>query len=270
MKLTNEDNWPIYIIGTVIFLSLVIFGFYIYKNFTKPFFDKSNCEIVGENNPRRKPVPQYVILIDQSEALGETQEKYAYNFVKDLLFNSLQDGDRISLFTFQKDKFFALEPVISLCKPQAKANPIYENPRKIKEHLENNFLIPFEKELGNQLSQSFGLESPIFEAIQSVSLSREIDSNDKGRHLIIISDLLHHTPRYSMYIDGVVDFADFVIKQEKYYKEIHSDLSGWDITIIYLLRDNAKGIQTGNKHIAFWLKFFQDANAEVSRVEKVQ
>lgn len=266
----SKDEQGKRIIGTLILVSLVILAFTAYKKYTKPSFDNANCEIKSENNPRRKTVPQYVILIDQSEALGETQKKYAYNFVKDLLFNSLRDGDRISLFTFHKDKYYALEPEISLCKPQAKANPIYENPRKIQEHLENNFLSPFDQILNVQLAQAFGLESPIFETIQSVSLSREIDSNDKGRHLIIISDLLHHTPRYSMYIDGVIDFADFVIKQEKYYKEIHSDLSGWDITIIYLLRDNAKGIQTGNKHIAFWLKFFQDANAEVSRVEKVQ
>lgn len=270
MKLHDKDKQGILIICILAFVVLSIIGFTAYKKITKSFFDKNNCRTIGENNPRRKPVPQYVILIDQSETLGETQRKFAYNFVKDLLFNSLHDGDRISLFTFHKDKYYALEPEISLCKPQAKANPIYENPRKIQEHLENNFLRPFDQILNVQLAQAFGLESPIFEAIQSVSLSREIYSNDKGRHLIIISDLLHHTPRYSMYIDGVIDFADFVIKQEKYYKEIHSDLSGWDITIIYLLRNNANGVQVGNSHIQFWIDFLQKAGAEISRVEKVQ
>lgn len=269
MNWHDPDTRGKFIIGILAFIALSIIGFTVYKKVTKPYFDNSNCETVGENNPRRKSVQQYVILIDQSEALNQTQRKYAYNSVKDLLFNSLYKGDRIALFTFHKDKFSALESVISLCKPQAKANPIFENPRKIKEHLENNFLIPFEKELSNQLSQAFGLESPIFEAIQSVSLSREIDSNDKGRHLIMVSDLLHHTSEYSMYRDPI-DFNWFVKNKEDYYKRIRSDLSGWDITIIYLLRNNANGIQVGNSHIQFWIDFLQKAGVRVSRVEKVQ
>jgi hypothetical protein len=268
MKL--RDKQGIFIICTLIFISSVILGFAAYQKITTPYFDSSNCKTIGENNPRRKPVPQYVILIDQSEPLSETQKKYTYKFIEDLIFNGLQSGDMISLFTFHKDKYYALEPIICLCKPQAKSNLIYENPRKIREYLEQHFLNPLGQILNEELSKSFGLESPILEAIQSVSRSREIDRNDKGRHMIIISDLLQHTPMYSMYRDEITDFDNFGRSNHKYSSEIQPDLSGWDITIIYLLRNNAKEIQSSNDHIKFWLQYFQKSGATVSKVEKVE
>ena len=177
----------------------------------------------------------------------------------------MKKGEKLSFYTFSKDEYKALEPKLSLCKPQESANPIFENERRITEYLQQHFMNPVSEALKFELDQSYGLETPLLEALRSLSRSKEIGQWPANKHLVIISDLLQHTPpSYSHYRPSV----SYPAWKKQFGRDLAANYEGWDISIVYLTRFKDRQYQT-DAHREFWQQYFHDAGATITQIEAV-
>ena len=84
--------------------------------------------------------------------------------------------------------------------------------------------------------------------------------------LIIISDLMQHTSKFSHYKNRS-SYKYFSNKSYAY--EVAASLNTVDVKIVYLLRDKLGNIQ-GSRHLTFWKEYFEDMGANVIKVSNVR
>jgi hypothetical protein len=268
----------IYIACGAVVATILLAVFLISAN--RPHIGADNCVYEDEHLSVRKPTPQFVILIDQSESLTEGHIRGVSDyFQKSLLDDArLVPGTRVLLFTFSKDDFPdekkpdtkvpSFKPIFAACKPKTKGDPTYENNRRITATFINDFLGPLQQTLQDSLTKEIGLRSPILETIQFIARSQDIDAMTSGsgapvgHTLVIVSDMLQHTQGFSHY-KGNHSFEAF---QRGYAKEVQADLSGWNIELLYLRRYKDRKLQQA-EHLDFWQQYFHSARGKVARVE---
>ena len=108
--------------------------------------------------------------------------------------------------------------------------------------------------------------SPIMEILQVVSLSAfPTESSDAKKKIVIISDMLHHTPEWSHY-RGQMDFA--TLEQTPYFQRIRTDLQGADVQILYVRRNGMEKLQT-KRHAFFWADYIDAIGGHLSLIEKI-
>lgn len=261
---TDRDKQGMWIIGGVILLCFAVFGSLYFRKTNAPISDSVGCALMDKQTPRRVPVPQTMFLIDQSEYLTKTQQDYVKTFSLSIL-GEMATGEKVSLYTFSKGEDYAITPKLTLCKPDAEANGIYENERKKRRAWQDGFLRPLIAELDKNLTTEVGFESPIVESIRSVSRSKEIEPWNKRKQLIIVSDFLQHTVEFSQYRQPL----SFDAWRSRYWDSLGTNLAGWDVQIIYLLRRKDARLQD-NFHREFWQQYFYTAGATLKRLEAVE
>lgn len=115
-------------------------------------------------------------------------------------------------------------------------------------------------------SDNTSSNSPIFEMIRELSFRDDFGDEVKQRTLIILSDMMQHTPEYSHY-KSTPDFNSF--SQGPYADEVKISLNSIDIKIVYFLRDKLKGAQ-GKRHLSFWKEYFEEMGTEVVEVRNIR
>jgi hypothetical protein len=115
--------------------------------------------------------------------------------------------------------------------------------------------------------------SPIMAAIQAIAVSafQAGDAASAGgapppKRLIVVSDLLENSEAANHY-KAVPDFQSF--RSTPAYGRVRSHLDGVEVTILYLRRDDAAGVQ-GLSHIKFWNQWFADQGASVDDVAAIE
>ena len=148
------------------------------------------------------------------------------------------------------------------------SNPWISNPEKIRKEWKRHFAAPLKNALNSATQQGEANSSPIMEALQrvSVELLEEYRSNSINKSLIVISDMLQHSPNYSHYRDDM-SFQRF--KQSIAYKDLKTDLQGTSVTIYYVQRLTKKRINSG-QHIKFWIDWIADNNGRLEAAKKLQ
>ena len=108
--------------------------------------------------------------------------------------------------------------------------------------------------------------SPIMEMIQAISIKGfPRERVNKRKRLLIVSDMLHHTEKYSLYCEEI-DFAKF--KTNPYFQHVRSDLSEVEAMILFLMRENYENLQTGEL-ITFWEEYIESMGGRLSLVQRV-
>lgn len=145
------------------------------------------------------------ILIDRSDDVTEqTRDEIrarALAYVKD----SVRENERVSVFAINQGSSTALMPLISLCRPRRYGSRMTENVRVIEKRYRESFEGPLNSAL--RVPAGSSAESPIAQALTDISLSHYL--NSKRNTLIVFSDMLENTPRFSLYQcdspDAVID-----------------------------------------------------------------
>jgi len=208
-----------------------------------------------------------VIVLDKTDTFSKNQQRFILNFINQEK-NKLETSEKFSIFTLTENTYMSPEPIFSKCNPGTgkTANKLYQNPRKMQSRFDSFFSKPLKENMNNMLLDNTGSKSPIFEMIRELSL-RDDFSNDVGkRTLIIVSDMMHHTSKFSHYKNR----SSYEYFSEKSYAyEVATSLNTVDVKIIYLLRDKLGYVQ-GPKHLSFWKDYFEDMGAEVATVRNVR
>ena len=136
-----------------------------------------------------------VIVLDHSETLPEQTRNEIEARAIAHASEKAQANERVTVFTVSDLSKKSLVPVFSRCKPKREGNRAYEDVRGIEKTFKRDFLDP----LRNILKTIPGnaKESPIAQALVDISLTQYLRS--ERNTLLVFSDMLEHTSKFSLY-----------------------------------------------------------------------
>jgi uncharacterized protein len=208
---------------------------------------------------KKPPSGHTAILVDRTDPLSQNQSKWLFILVNKIKANLPVYG-KLSIIPITKESGKFLNPIFSLCSPRQgnKANPFYENPRKLKSFFDLQFGRPLQKVLNNLSKGETYSESPIIESIQRLTQAETFSTIAENRKIIIISDMLQNTRSINHYKKYSAD--SFI--ESKYFNEIKPELNNTDVIVYYLASNIPKTLKyQGERHKKFWKNFFIESNA---------
>jgi hypothetical protein len=213
--------------------------------------------------PAQGPSGHYVLLVDKTDPLTFTQKQTFNVLLQDLVEKQVPPGYLLSVFVLGEDFKETASPIIELCNPGdgSDKSELTSNVRKLKAQYRSRFIEPMLKQSEDLVSTTSAKWSPIFEMLQLVSINGFRKHGVNGEHrLIIMSDMLHNTPQFSMY-KSAADFSLFF--QSDYAKNTQLDLHNTEVELHYLM--NSPQLQT-NRNLHFWEEYFAKTGARIVSV----
>ena len=253
----KQSNQLIIGFVVIIFAVVAIAGVGIFMlNRDKPLDKVTLCPADG-------PKGHFVLLVDRTDPLSFVQKQSFKVRMQELVERRLPEGFLLSVFALGEDFKENAKPLIELCNPgDSKNTSDYTGnkarvERQFREKFVEKLLTQYELLLGTQPAKT----SPIFEMLQLVSINAFRLHDVKGeRRLIVMSDMLHNMPQYSMY-KGPADYGTF--ESTDYGRKSQLDLKNVAVEIHYLI--NFPQLQT-KRNLEFWKSFFNGAGARIADV----
>jgi hypothetical protein len=170
-------------------------GFYAAQRLAQPAADSETlCPATGA-------AAATLVLIDKSDPLSAAQAEQ----VKALILkarDTLKTGEKIRIAVLERDEATGLARTRiwrGLCNPGLEANPLYQNPKLVRARYEEAFRAPLDRELDALTKPGIAPQSPIAEALSAAITGDKDTLNAESARLLIVSDLLEHTPEASAY-----------------------------------------------------------------------
>jgi hypothetical protein len=214
----------------------------------------------------RAPPEITVVLLDLSSTLSDVQRLDVKNELTRVR-DALPRFGRVEVFAVDDRAPRVLEPVLALCNPGRgdDLNAIYQNPQLARERWDRDFARTLDGAIEELLAAPEAATSPIFEAIQAVSL-RTFDAPEldgvAGRRLVLVSDLMQNVPGQLRMYDAIPRFDEFA--RTPYWLDVKAELDGVEATILYLQRPSSQRLW--QPQIEFWSRYFEAQGASVERV----
>lgn len=232
----------------------------ISTSYADTYVAKDNCQYFDKNFVRKVPTDEVVIVLDQSEALSSSHAEQIIQIVDEYIVNNemVPVGGRVSFYRFGKDDFKSngdgqtIKPEISLCKPAAEGNALYQNNRKINKKFQSTFFDPIKNVITNSVGVAYGERSPILEMVKYLtSLPAFSDDKVKSRKLILISDLLQHSDSVSSYK-----------KKYKVPDYLITNMVGWDLNVLQLQRYGRDRSLQSESDNGLWKSYFTNSSVK--------
>ncbi|AJG25005.1 hypothetical protein RR42_s3429 [Cupriavidus basilensis] len=217
--------------------------------------------------PADGPVGHYVLLVDKTDPLNFTQKQAFSVILQELVEKRIPEGYLLSVFVLSEDFKETAAPLVELCNPGdgSGKSELTANQKRLKAQYRLKFIEPVLKQSESLVSTQPAKWSPIFEMLQLVGINAYHKYDVKGeRRLIIMSDMLHNTPQFTMY-KGPVDYAAFAASD--YGKKAQLELSDVEVELHYLM--NSPQLQT-KRNLKFWEDYFAKAGARIVAVRPLE
>ena len=103
-------------------------------------------------------------------------------------------------------------------------------------------------------------QTNLLEMIRAISLNDDFRSDYPNRHLIILSDMLHHNDKFSLYNKKNVSYEKEKQANPKYFNDrIKPQFgSGVNVALYILQRENQTSAAHWYDVRSFWLNYFKD------------
>lgn len=264
-KRANSSNLAALLIFALSFLIIGGLG-YIYIT-TKNQYDEINSKTFCRKD---KPTAITAILIDHTDNINPTQ-KAALEVRLWEVAQSIPKNSMIKVYSVRDTSKKILAPDIELCNPGngKDSNNITGNTDLANKRYEDKFKKPISEILDRVVSASTSQQSPIMESVQSVAITSFV-GEERGvakKKLILVSDLLEHTEKFSLYNKDIPDFA--VYKESSHWRFVKADLKNVDVEI-YMLRRDGQDLLQNNKLIGFWTEFFVNQGAHITHTLPIE
>lgn len=227
---------------------------------TEPPLDARMCPAAG-------PAGHFVVLIDTTDPMSFTQ-KQAYSVLfRELIERKTPKGYLLSVFVLGENFEANAKPVVDLCNPGSGADKseLTATLHRLRRQYEERFLKPLLDEADRLPSTQSAKASPVLEMLQLVALNGFRKENIQGdRRLILVSDMLHNTPQFSMY-RGTPDHKAF--SESTYGQKTRLDLPNTKVELHYLM--HAPKLQT-RQNLQFWEEHFNKAGARIVAVRPME
>lgn len=217
--------------------------------------------------PADGPRGHYVVLVDRTDPMTFVQRKAFKTVFDELVQKRLPEGYLLTVFSLDENFEESADPLVELCNPGTgdDKSEFTANVRKIKRQYQERFIAPLHAQVDEMLPDKPAKSSPILEMIQLASINGfRRHRVDGERRLIIVSDMMHNTPQFTMYRRDV-DFDAF--SGSSTGRRLLAELHGVRIELHYLM--NAPQFQT-RRHIGFWERYFDNAGARLVEVRPME
>lgn len=203
------------------------------------------------------------VLVDRTDGINEIQAEA----LEALFMTWIEKVPEHGAFRVYEVSSGGLQkPIVDVCNPGdvENVNVFTGNERLTRKRYEEKFRGPIQLMLDNMRSDEEAKSSPIMEGVQSIAVQDFGAGRAKDeRTLIIVSDLMQHTPEFSLY-KAPPDIQQF--RKSVQGQKIESDLSGVRTTVYLLHSSSAK--QTGQV-VQFWLDWLMFQRADLQGQLKV-
>jgi len=168
----------------VVFVALIVVGAAV-KSEPKP--DADGCVGVSSGDT--------VIVLDHSEKISDQTRSEITARALAFVTANTKVNDRVTVFDVDDLSSKSLVPAFSRCKPPSTGNQAYQSVKGVERSYREQFIEPLTRALS--AAPSGGKESPIAQALIDVSLTYYLRASRNS--LLIYSDMLEYTPKFSMY-----------------------------------------------------------------------
>jgi hypothetical protein len=217
--------------------------------------------------PRTGPAGHVVLLVDKTDPLNFIQKQAFLRLLEDVVDKRVAPGQLVSVFVLGEDYRAAAAPIVEICNPgrgEGKSG-LTANLARLTAQFRDRFRQPLLKQAEVLISSTPSPSSPILEMVQLVAINGFRKHAVIGpRRLIIVSDMLHNTPRYSMY-HGSNDYRAF--EASDYGRKMQTDLAQVEVELHYVLHSPA--LQT-RRQLKFWEDYFSSSGARVVAVNPME
>ncbi|MFM2084322.1 MAG: hypothetical protein RLY95_1140 [Pseudomonadota bacterium] len=138
-----------------------------------------------------------VIVIDQSEDVPTQTTNAILERAWEHIVKNVPAGERVSIYAVTSESKNNLKAVFSSCKPRETGSQLVENAKKVTRDFEQKFKNPIREILAKKISGSD--QSPIAQALTDLSLDDKSFRSSDVTKLLIFSDFLENTPKFSLY-----------------------------------------------------------------------
>jgi hypothetical protein len=209
---------------------------------------------------REDPV-HTIVLVDQSDPFNATD----LDWVRTLLdgeARSLPRYGRLTLVVPNSASPYDPVQVFTGCSPgsAAESNPVFQNPKMIAAAWERKFHAPLMLQADQSLRDTVAPSSPLMEAMYTLADRPDFQRHVPVRRLILVSDLMQHSPGFSMYKSG----ADADVWAESPLADMRAGLEGVEVVARIVPRQEY-ALPLGEVK-AFWRDWFGAAGAEYGSV----
>jgi hypothetical protein len=207
--------------------------------------------------PKSGPTSVTSVLIDRTDGINQVQAEALKTFIINWAHQVPEHG-AFRVYEVAGGQGLPA-PVLSVCNPGNVENVsvFTGNERMTRERYEAKFMRPVEGLIAGMLTDKESGTSPIMEAVQAMGVREFAPVKGGSLQLIIVSDLMQHTPQFSLY-KAVPDMSSF--RKSAYGQKIDSDLHGV-ATRIFLLHSTSPK-QTGDV-VQFWLDWLMLQGADI-------
>jgi hypothetical protein len=217
--------------------------------------------------PAAGPLGHIVLLVDKTDPLNFTQRQAFSVAMKELVETKVPVGHLLSIFVLGEKFEQSAVPLIELCNPGSDVgkSELSDNLKRLRRQYEERFVRPLEDATKALVAEEPAKASPIFEMLQLAGINGFRKHAVKGhKRLVLVSDMLHNTPQFSMYT-GPVEFELF--ETTDYAKRTQAELRDVSVELHYLM--TTPRLQTRRNQV-FWERYFERAGARLSEVRRVE
>ena len=185
------------------------------------------------------PYNQTIVIVDKSDKW----DKRKANKIKKVILeikDRMNVGDRLTIKTIEPDdsKESIIKTYFDYCNPGSKANPLYQNPKKILKRYEDSFEKPLKDITNTLLSPTISNNSPILDVL-SESLRQ---SKGKQVFIYLISDTLEN---------DIFDFYEKIPSIDKVFEEIYFPKNKLKLLHIYYIQRDYLKNKTNDSLVLF-------------------
>ena len=148
------------------------------------------------------------------------------------------------------------------CSPgsASEANPIFQNPKMVEQTWQGQFYAPLLESVEAALMDTRQPSSPLIEAVYSVADRADFQPGERGRRVVLVSDLMQHSDGFSFYRAG----ADYEAYLDSELAELKPRLDEAEVVARIVPRQIYDLPVADVK--AFWRAYFDEAGAEYGSV----
>ncbi len=148
-----------------------------------------------------------VILLDHSESISKQTADVIVERTWKHIEENVPAGELITVYEITKLSKTNLQPSFEGCKPRAQGSQYVENVKKVERDFQN-FKVKLREDLSTPIKNTSGpVESPIAQALIDMSLDDKHFRSEDVTKLLVFSDLLEYTPKFSLYKSTSADQA---------------------------------------------------------------
>jgi hypothetical protein len=256
-SLHEEDARKKNVIGSAIIIVVLAAAgtlFYFYQTAARDdVVLETGCPVGGA-------ISLTTVIIDGSDRITQRPQAFLRNHIE-AIKQDIPRGGALEVYRLGKDPDRLLDPIVSVCNPGrgSDVDPLTKSRKRAEKVWQDTFQSKLQDVFDRLLNVPEESSSPIFESIQSVSISSFASPQwrNKPKRLVLVSDMLQFTKEFSHY-ETPGNFEKF--RGTSYYHKVRTDLSEVEVTVFYVSRDTRKKTQ-GEGHRDFWKAYFLDQGA---------